>query len=85
MKSCIKLLGYAFLREKNLLPDFIKLCELYSLSNNIDDLRVAVIKSIKIALPAIKLCDSLQLTLIYLRLLQDENPEIRNLIAKLLC
>lgn len=68
-----------------MLPDFIKLCELYSLSNNIDDLRVAVIKSIKIALPAIKLCDSLQLTLIYLRLLQDENPEIRNLIAKLLC
>ncbi|CAD8201491.1 unnamed protein product [Paramecium pentaurelia] len=85
MKNLIKLYGYVMLQKQEFLDQFLKICELYSHSNNIDDLRIAVIKSICIAIPNLINLNTLKLSLIYLRLLQDELPEIRNKMSKQIC
>ncbi|KAM3144290.1 hypothetical protein pb186bvf_003454 [Paramecium bursaria] len=80
-KYLLILSGHAFVDNKLNPEIYLKLLERYSQSENIDDLRVAVIKSLKITINNL-LTYQEKLNMILLRLIQDEIPEIRNKVAK---
>ncbi|EGR31610.1 thyroid adenoma associated, putative [Ichthyophthirius multifiliis] len=81
IKQLIKFSGFLIQKKLLHIDFYLKICEQYSSSTQLDFLRIAVIKSLKISMKTLledlKYEYFLNFSNVFLRLLQDEVPEIR--------